>query len=426
MHYAIKARCSESTSYLLGESNLAVDLSHIQAAHESGHSGIFELVAIALAERRRNLQTLAERHLPAHVQDQLDLPTHGVLDSHAAQVYSKLKICGVQTNPCLEVDKYLPTVYDRIKYDCHAAGILFNAGFQNFEEEEEGTGKDQGMTVLMRIARSSGYHWQTKIKKVLDTMVFLISKGANPHRKRRRDGRTALHFLAFGVSRLLKIELPSKFWPKNSLSWKLNMASSSLVWKTMSKVLCGELSQLNHSSWDLFDTLFVNSHCDSCSCACSSQGCVPCTMIFREVATWTRSSPNIQVVAGIIRILSERRKSGSVKAFHDILAPIVLRICIFEYLELSHTCCKKTDYWTDMAIRAKILEDIPHIRDEQQILVEELESLVTFFMSKYHEMGLGLPDFLHEYWSVEMEKSSEPDAEEVNRIRSIGVILDEA
>jgi hypothetical protein len=49
-------------------------------------------------------------------------------------------------------------------------------------------------------------------------------------------------------------------------------------------------------------------------------------------------------------------------------------------------------------------------------------------------MGLGLPEFLLEYWSVEIKKNPRLEDEgkkleyekEIERIRSVGVILDES
>ncbi|KAJ5781212.1 hypothetical protein N7457_006372 [Penicillium paradoxum] len=78
-----------------------------------------------------------------------------------------------------------------------------------------------------------------------------------------------------------------------------------------------------------------------------------------------------------------------------------------------------------MARRVEIRDDFPHIRDEQRFLIKELKSLTALFLSKYHEMGLGLPEFLLEHFTVEINKRSEADAEEARRMQSVGVVLDE-
>lgn len=40
-------------------------------------------------------------------------------------------------------------------------------------------------------------------------------------------------------------------------------------------------------------------------------------------------------------------------------------------------------------------------------------------------MGLGFPEFLAENWALDIEKVLEPDIEEINRVRSVGVVLEE-
>ncbi|KAJ5360857.1 hypothetical protein N7517_010048 [Penicillium concentricum] len=323
--------------------------------------------------------------------------------------------------------KFTPSYnfYNRIDCDYHAAKTLFNAGFCNFEkeeeeEEEEGEEENKGLTTLMRVARSSQYIGRARLNKVLHTIGFLISKGADANRTRREDGRTALHFLGSSISMILKAQVQDLAMPPHSMG--TTSMSPGIREKENFEI---KWPQLNDNGWDLLETLFMDRHCDSCSCACSSHGCLPCTGIFGELVTWEDSPPNVQAMAELIRTFSDRRGPGSVKTCHDTLAPTVLRVCIFGYLELTHTCCKRTGGWENTVQRAEMLDDFSHIRDEQRLLIKELEKLTAFFMSKYHEMGLGLPEFLLEYWSVEIRKVSKPDPEEIERIKSIGVVLDE-
>lgn len=88
-----------------------------KAAYLSLDPAIFELVVRALAERTRSLQTLAERHLLVFIRDELNLPTHGVMFSYAAQLYSKLQTFGIKIDPRLEVSLPLFIVYDCIGHD---------------------------------------------------------------------------------------------------------------------------------------------------------------------------------------------------------------------------------------------------------------------------------------------------------------------
>ncbi|KAJ5744102.1 hypothetical protein N7533_008972 [Penicillium manginii] len=141
----------------------------------------------------------------------------------------------------------------------------------------------------------------------------------------------------------------------------------------------------------------------------------------------------MQAVSEVVRFLSERTKPGSVKAWNDALAPTVIRICIFEHLELTHLCCLGSGPWHETQYD-KLRDDMECIRDEERPLIEQVENLTVFFLSKYHEMGLGLPEFLLEYWTVEIKKDTRLEDEgekleyekEIERIRSVGVILDES
>ncbi|KAJ5362171.1 hypothetical protein N7541_003015 [Penicillium brevicompactum] len=333
-------------------------------------------------------------------------------------------------DPCLKVSRSLISVYGRIAHDVDAAKMLFEAGFQNFEVEEDRTEYDKGLTALMRLARYTG--WLTPVRKVLETMLFLISKGAEPERRRRGDGRTAIHFLGPSVILLLLRTTFQKSGWMGSPEWDMLIPSKKL--KAIAETLDQELSPLDHRSWSLLETVFVDCHNDACSCACSAQGCLPSTCFFRNLVAQLGSSLGIQTISEVIRFLGKRWGSGSVKDLNDTLAPTVFRICTFEHLELTHTCCQMPDrlYEWEESKRAEI--DIPRILDEQRFLIEQVEDQTASFLSKYHEMDLGLPEFLLEYLFVEITKDPKAGDEtkmweyeqEAGEIRRLGVVLDES
>lgn len=431
LFYAIRYRCFDSVQLVLNHNNSVISRHHVMAAHRTANSEIFKLVVYSLAERRKKLQELAERHLPFHIQRQLHLPTKGVLDSHATKVYSTLKAFGIHIDPCLEVSEKAVTVYNEIEYDVNAAKTLFDAGFQNLEEEEEGEGDNKGFTTLMRLADSSGY--EKSLRRVLEIIVFLISKGSDPHRRRLEDNRTAMHFLGCGVSSVFYRNVDMELQKTSSLLFGCNVNIPSEISKAMPKVLDQDWSSLNQTSRTLLKNLFIDCHNDACSCACSAQGCLPSTCFFRHLVSWTGSSHSIQAIAGVIRFFGEWWRAGSVKALNDTLAPTVLRLCIFEFLELTHTCCFDID-WPFSSRREKTRDEIQRIRDEERFSIEQVEELTAFFVTKYHEMDLELPEFLLEYFSIEIKKDPKAGDEEKMReyeqekeqIRRLGVVLDES
>ena len=433
LSHAISSRCCESVQVLLNDTDTALDSNHVRLAKEIANPEIFKSTMHSLAERRRKLQALAERHLPDHIQAQLFLPKQGVLDTNAIHVYSKLQASGVHIDPCLEVSRSLVTAYDWIYHDVDAAKMLFEAGFQNLEVEEDRTEHNKGLTTLMRLARYTG--WFTPIPKVLETMLFLISKGADPDRRRRGDGRTAIHFLGPSVLLLLVRTTFQKLGAVGNFCPQWDMLISSKKLKAIAETLDQELSPMNHISWSLLETVFVDCHSDACSCACSAQGCLPSTCFFRKVVAQLGSSLGIQAIYEVIHFLGKRWRAGSVKDLNDTLAPTIFRICIFEHLELTHACCQIDDklYEWQESKREEMGDDLPRILNEQRFLIEQVEDQTAFFLSKYHEMDLGLPEFLLEYLFVEITKDPKAGDEtktreyeqEVGEIRRLGVVLDE-
>lgn len=437
LSHALRSNCYESVQLLLIDDNSGINTSHVHMAHETGNFEIFKLVVHALAESRRKLQKLAERHLPAHIQGQLYLPKQGVLDSHASQVSSKLKMFDIHFDLGLDFPDRLDTVYGYIEYDINAAKMLFDAGFQNLEEEEKnGKEENKGLTMLMHLALVVGWRVQPLggLKKVLETLQFLVGKGADLHRRQHGDGRTAMHFLGLGVSSLFQSCVGDEIQPGRSsylIKWSDISPSRSL--SAILGVLDREWSPLKHKSWHFLENLFMDCHKDACSCACSAQGCLPSTIFFRDLMKGKGFLLKMQAVSEVVRFLSERTKPDSVKAWNDALAPTVIRICIFEHLELTHLCCLESGPWHETQYD-KLRDDMECIRDEERPLIKQVENLTVFFLSKYHEMGLGLPEFLLEYWSVEIKKNPRLEDEgkkleyekEIERIRSVGVILDES
>ncbi|KGO51189.1 hypothetical protein PEX2_032300 [Penicillium expansum] len=427
LSHAIRYRCCGSIQVLLNDNNTFIDKGHVELAHWTKNFDVSRLIMHSLAEKRKILQNLAERHLPDHIQAQLHLSKDSLLDTNAINVYSKLQASGINLDPCLKVSRSLVSVYDWIDGDIDAAKMLFKAGFRNLELE-----CDQGLTTLMRLARKFRFEFPVPIRKILKTMLFLISKGADPATRRREDGRTAMHFFGRSVSSNLGQNVMLKFGVLESDFPEWDMITPSKKLKAISEIFDHEWFPLSHRSWTLLETVFVDGHTDACSCACSAQGCLPRTCFFGELASWLGLSLGIQALSEVIRFLGERW-AGSMKHLHDTLAPSVVRICMFEYLELAHTCCRMTDrlFHQTEAERAERLDEI---LDEQKFLIEQVDDQTAFFLSKYHQMDLGLPEFLLEYMSVEITKDPKADDEEKMReyeqearqIRRLGVVLDES
>ncbi|KAF5861812.1 hypothetical protein ETB97_012440 [Aspergillus alliaceus] len=133
------------------------------------------------------------------------------------------------------------------------------------------------------------------------------------------------------------------------------------------KSFLAECSQLEHSSWKVLERLFMDDHCDACS----------------------YGPVKILVTVEVVRVLGEMMGPDLLEGCHDKLASTVLRLCIFDQLELTHTCWHVTNYWEwfeegNLDGDTENLDDIPHILDEQRPLMQELETLTAKFISEYH------------------------------------------
>lgn len=133
----------------------------------------------------------------------------------------------------------------------------------------------------------------------------------------------------------------------------------------------------------------MDDHCDACSCVCSVQGCLPCKIVFSVLLTKVDGPIKILVVVEVVRVLGEMMGPDLLEGCHDKPASTVLRHCIFDQLELIHTCWHVTNYWEwfkeeNLDGVTENLDDIPHILDEQRPLIQELETLTAKFISEYH------------------------------------------
>jgi hypothetical protein len=105
------------------------------------------------------------------------------------------------------------------------------------------------------------------------------------------------------------------------------------------------------------------------------------------------------------------------------LSTEAIRFLTFDAVDIRHTCC--TWHWNG-CIHVRDEEEVEEIREEDRFRLQLLEELVTEFVTKYAELGVGLMEFLEGYCTerVKKELSQPVDEEEIRRIEAIGVILD--
>ncbi|KAK0117845.1 hypothetical protein ONS95_012167 [Cadophora gregata] len=105
----------------------------------------------------------------------------------------------------------------------------------------------------------------------------------------------------------------------------------------------------------------------------------------------------------------------------------------FEWLELTHTChidpIDPIDpkFWGSWKLFCQ--QEIKEIHDEERYLIDQLENLVIQFETKFTELGLPLRAFLEDHWLPAMKEivdgSEERNAEEEQKMRELGIVVDE-
>ncbi|KAI0384961.1 hypothetical protein F5Y04DRAFT_202201 [Hypomontagnella monticulosa] len=149
---------------------------------------------------------------------------------------------------------------------------------------------------------------------------------------------------------------------------------------------------------------------DDCTCRCSNHGgCTPLAVFIKELCRCRRDKSVMKAITRRIGSLICENVATSLSA----TANQVIRVLTFEALEVRHTCCQTVDTWHDEGRWTKrhplegwrsYGEDFADIRDEDELLLNEVDELVSEFEDKFHSSGYSLADFLGGYWRERIEE----------------------
>jgi hypothetical protein len=384
---AISSSQKELVALLLAAGWPISSWSFEMAAHLPEGLEIFRMLVDALVKRRRQLLTLAREKLTLS-----ELALHADMDDVPGQsseiIYEALQkhVPGIDQIIIIDDEELFP-VYEWIGYNCRAAEILYEAGFK----VEEGRSPISSLPPPFRDEQCD----------YLDLCCWFLGKGASLYSTRFPETSTLpIHHIAFALGNRLRFDMYS--WGSRLLPcyWE------TVIWRH------GKL---------LKDVLTDTEHRDSCFCACFVGGCLPST-IFMTQATSGLDWRSGGALANFFKFL-DSVASDDVKKMHDILAPVVLRLCTFELLELTHTC-----HYNTLRIEEVEKCDVAEIQSEQCHLIDRLDELVTEFEDKYRELSVTLPEFLSGYWRDRMDEVEAEeklfDEEEAQRMREVGVIVE--
>jgi hypothetical protein len=381
--HACHANIPESTGLLLSARWFYIDSIHMQAASRGQNIENMNLMADAFVEERRELQSLAERHLTSEELTSLRLKPRSLLDFQAHRAYELLLASGLTLPNWGNGDQGF-LAYVSIHNNCAMADLLWEGGYKDVDEMDS-----EGCTSLM-------------FSQTLEFADWLISHGADIHRRVR--GIPALHLMADDV------------------------------------YLDGWLATDSDRSLRTFQLLLQDKVQDHCDCPCSPAGCFAMTRFLHNAlhrnafGQWDIFDV-IDTLSTLISLLEEE------PAPHAAFA--IIRFLTFESLQIPHTCRHPERCWlaegsdcddphhSDPSYHwePKDSEEVDEMQDEWRELIAVLEESVARFLVMYETSDLPLCEFLDTIWQEEIskrcEKDDPPSQEEISRVRELGVILDE-
>ncbi|MCJ1476212.1 hypothetical protein MMC13_004878 [Lambiella insularis] len=364
---------------------------------------ILQEVCQALAQRRKQLEKLAQDHLSEC--SLINRTNPGILDRYAREVYEKLRSHGISVPEALYVHPEDDSIYHWLPLTISRVKIMYAHGFKDVDIRNR-----QGKTPLTRNFRSLGR---------FGVCEALISRGADLSQIITEFGSTQAHVLAEVFDRC------SIFISRSRFSFDFAKLS-----KPLRLVVLGS----------------QRDACDKCKCSCSIGGCRPLDIFLKDSLSWYACS--LAATSGKICLLSEktvnyhtdcisRYRENFVLLFNlitrlfaedvsilNMLSRQIIRHFLFVELGITHTCCKVSD---GKAIQRLLKDEIAHIHDEEKELLHELESLCAEANAKwavYHgSLGKFIFNFLDEIRARPTESLAE---EELRKIADIGVVLDQS
>jgi hypothetical protein len=228
---------------------------------------------------------------------------------------------------------------------------------------------------------------------------------------------------------------PKAQWPNSRIT-----ILHCLAWQ------CGKPLQYEHE-WLLIlkfglSAMVLDTCCDSCKCGCSTNGCLPITMLYKgiENSTWIENDCPFERMISIHRHGLKYVDSSSPENRWFVAA--IIRIMTFRTLGIRHTCCDLSRleheglaYGRSFDPHASPIryppEDIRRIRKEDAFLLGLLDELVEEFEHEFDMFEKDLESFFTETWQTKMDKVlmklGQEDFEQYGAgRREIGVVMEMA
>ena len=371
------------------------------------NAAMVDKVIQVIAQRQRNLMSLARKYLDVVWVNRLQSSKRGLLDRNASLAIHLLEARIV-------VPKYLKhlTPPNRSVYHngltLRQANSLWEAGFYDVDEYN-----DRGKTPIMILPA-----YDIKLVK------FFLSKGADLHR-RRQFALRAVREMGANIISAEQTGEPSNLAAVHELATTIGVEIGSFLEQEAGS----DFPRAQVFETDVLRKIMMDPLQDACDCACSDKGCRT-VMLLLKAAAYSRPSiwlPHLPLkVRDLCSMVDWLAKTLRIN-FCDThwIRSDILRFLTFRELGLQHTCCCFADEDFDYdLIELDDERDRHDIRQEQAKEVETLESLLVEFEAKYLELSCPLSLFLSGYWKKRMrEVRLEKHPIDIAGLRSVGVEL---
>lgn len=375
--WAVNEGVYESVRLLLSSQNMHLGWHELYAVSRSQNSQIKGLFVNALAQRRTRLQDLAETFLPSNQLEQLQIQPGCLLDGKAEAAYQMLVDRGINMDFDEEFD-FL--VYGSIAQDLEMANLLWAAGFRDVDNRQSG----HPSYALV------GSEITTTAQRLLEFTDWLITKGTDVHRTRHpSDILSVLHYVANEVG----VQLPHLSKVKRPLSEEAERIKRMI---------------------------FIDTARGTYDCACSLDGGNAVTSLLRG---FFRARGFIYSPFDMLHEYPSYTQplykfvTDDLKDCFDTHAEAIIRAFTFQALGIPHTCHFHSSHRDQM--------DGLECEEETTLL----EDLMYEFLPMYEHLGMSLLSFLEDEWLKRMKEvlliGQPPSDEQINKIRELGVILDD-
>ena len=372
--------CTEPATVLL-QADCAVSIDAWQVSFETLSMRCKTEFIQHMKDRRARLKKIAVSNLAPSERENFRLHSQDALDSHAREVYDRLRERGIQVPDALTPQLYNKSILNELGYP-HDANLFIEHGFRHITSID--------------IYRAHKFRSVTIIQPLpLEYIHWLLDHELDPFRTLHRDrmptrrspkGLTTAHYIFHSIGDVLS-------WPRTKIS---PFSQASI--RALSAIILPE------------------NIADDCRCRCSLGGCRPLTSLLRGLFFFWSGQSISEIVRALGRYLA---MLGDIFSATDY--PAVTQFFTFTELGIHHSCHDPIDL----------------LRSELKIEIQEDESRLQLLEELLREFEVELPlapgnddqhiefvRFLQGQWADRMSSVLENNPGSPTLIRTMGFSSD--